>query len=304
MQKTVVFILSDKRSGSTWLSYVLGSHQNAAHLGEYYRPFINPDHVECDICHAVGKVECPILHGIHDVPLDLAYDFAFERYKKDILIDNGKEVTWANKILTLDRIDRRLVHLFRDPRGFIAAQRRRKHLDKDRMQFKIIHLIRDPRGWFASVKRRGWSDINTSIRKWVKDNREMIELAEKRRLPYMAVFYDELAYDPEKYFPELCEFVGMEFEPKALEYWSFEHHGLGGTNGAGYMVLQNYEKAEYKTADDDFYQKNINKRFYDQRWKEQLTKEEIEYIENSNSVRELLAMAGKDINDLAHIKNE
>jgi len=67
ISKRLVFIHSELRSGSTWLSYVLGSHPSAAHLGEYYRPFVLKNHTACRLCEAKGLSECEILHGIEHV---------------------------------------------------------------------------------------------------------------------------------------------------------------------------------------------------------------------------------------------
>ena len=75
-QRQVLFIASSVRSGSTWLSYVLGNHPRSAHLGEYHRPFEISGHVACRLCEAQGLPDCEILHGIEDVPINAAYGFA------------------------------------------------------------------------------------------------------------------------------------------------------------------------------------------------------------------------------------
>lgn len=303
MKKTLIYILSEKRSGSTWLSYVLGAHSKAAYLGEYYRPFVDPEYTECDICKATDQLPCKILHGIHDVPIELAYDFAFDRYGKDILIDNGKEVTWIEKILTLKRFDRRLKKLVSDPIGWLKQERNFRNLDPDRYQIKLLHLIRDPRGWFASVKRRGNTDVVKEINRWITENTAMYNLAQQHGLEYMVGCYDYLATMPEEYFPKLCSFVGTDYEPQALEYWNFEHHGLGGLNGAGYNVLEKYKSAGAHTADESFYKMNAGKNFYDQRWKEQLSSEELGVFRKDESLNNLLMKFDVSLDDLERISS-
>lgn len=88
----VVFILSAPYSGSTWLNLVLGSHSWAMNLGEYYRPFLNPDHIACRLCEAEGLPECTVLHGIEAVARADAYHFAALRSGKRILIDASKRL--------------------------------------------------------------------------------------------------------------------------------------------------------------------------------------------------------------------
>lgn len=298
MKKTLVYILSEKHSGSTWVSYVLGSHNNSANLGEYYRPFIDKSHPECDICNALGRLPCKVLHGIHNVPIPKAYDFAFERYRKDILIDSGKEISWAHKIYKLSGFASRAIHYIKSPSEIIRRFSKDGKVNSHNYNILLLHLVRDPRGWYASEKRRGKNNVEHEIKRWVLSNSQMMKFAKTTMLPYRVVSYDYLAANPKEYYPEICKFIGLNFETEALEYWNSEHHCLGGINGAGYNVLKKYESANVKTADEGFYKDNLNRNFYDQRWKEQLTQEEIKYINNNIEVNKILAESHIDLKNL------
>lgn len=161
--KTVVFILSETRSGSTWLSYILGSHQDSVHLGEYFRPFTRRGHVACRLCEAKGKTECEYLYGIDKVAKEDAFDFAFERFHKKHLIDCSKRINWLSNFIRTDTF-----------------------------QIKIIHLHKDPRAWFASEKRRNKKlKIDEAMNRWVSTNTSISKAIDKFSLSYATAFYDE-----------------------------------------------------------------------------------------------------------------
>ena len=260
-----VFIHCEFRSGSTWLSYVLGSHASAAHLGEYCRPFIYENHTACRLCEAKGLAQCEILYGIEHVEKQFAHDFAFARMRKPILIDSSKYLDWTSQFL-----------------------------DQDRYPVQVIHLIRDPRGWFASERRRTPMSVDVAMQRWLGANRYLKEFMQSHGLPCFTAFYDELAIEPDIHFPPLCDFLGMTFDKAALQYWNYEHHGLGG-NGAAFNVIGKYEKAVIITGDDSFYKTHAGRPFYDARWPGQLSAGERATIERSSEVRELLQQYGHDL---------
>src|SRR2546421_8570660 len=97
--KTVTFILSSERSGSTWLGYVLGSHKDCAFVGEFYRGWQPEIQGPCSSCAAKGLSECEVLDGAEYVPVKRAYDFAFERLHVSHLIDSSKKIEWASRYI-------------------------------------------------------------------------------------------------------------------------------------------------------------------------------------------------------------
>jgi hypothetical protein len=264
MQQTVAFILGEGRSGSTWLSYVLGSHPGVAHLGEYLRPFIYPGHVACRLCEAKGRSQCEILHGIENVEEAYAYDFAFERFGKSILCDASKVPDWMVRFL-----------------------------GHRRYQIKVVHLMRDPRGWFASQRRREPMSAEAAAQRWADKNNTIADFVAAHRLECCRVFYDELTVRPEQYFPPLCRFIGTRYESRALEYWNYEHHGLGG-NGAALNVIGGYQQANVLTGDDPFYKARVKKRFHDTRWLSQLSPAERRAFEQSPAVNRVLETVDRD----------
>jgi len=221
---SVVFVLSAPRSGSTWLSTVLGSNSWAKSLGEYCRPFTRPGHFACSLCEADGLSECIILNGISDVTPRDAFHFAAKRLDSLVLIDSSKSLDWARSFLFRDDIEARLIHLVRNPCGFVESQgRRQPELSPDEL-----------------------------LGNWEETNRQIEEFSAASGCPYLLASYDDLADAPNSHFPGLCDFIGFAWEPEAINYWLVPHHGPAG-NGASSLYLRNRQRNVYLTGDDGFY---------------------------------------------------
>ena len=268
--QTIVFVLSTGHSGSTWASYVLASHPLCDFVGEYYLPFHTKTTQPCNYCASRNLTHCEILGDLTKIKSNTAFDLAFERTGKDILIDCSKNSDWTKRILM-----------------------------QNKFNVKCLFLIRDPRGWYASHKRRyGW-EVSEAISKWLKTNRSILEFVKAHCLAnchsYTTVFYDDLAVNPEERFKELSKFIGITFNNNQLNYWNFPHHGPAG-NGASYNILHK-SPTLVTTGDNSFYQKNFQKRFYDKRWKQELSSKEITTIENSKEIRQFLASQNRNFED-------
>jgi hypothetical protein len=261
-----VFILSSPQSGSTWTGYVLGSGPESAFLGEYHRAWKEAIRVPCTLCAARGLPSCEILHNVETEPAGRAFDLAFARTGKRVIVDTSKDIEW--------------VDLFRG---------------HDDLDIRIVHLVRDPRGIFASVKRRAPTDPVALVAQWLRENEEFRGFIAASGLPRVTASYDLLAQSPENEFPRLFEFCDMKFTRKSLSYWNFEHHGFA-ANGASDAILRRkgycHVPKHFATGDAAFYNRNSQTLFHDQRWREALTPTESAAIENSAEVQELLKSLG------------
>ena len=239
---TVAFILSTRRAGSTWLNVVLGSHSSTGNLGEYSRPFEDRSHVACRLCEANGLAECTVLSGIETVDADDAFTFASARMGKNILVECAKSIHWAERFIHRPDLDARLIHLVRHPCGYVESE----------------------------MRRRPEVEPAVFIDEWVVQNGWFDDFMAQSGRPNYLVNYDALADAPLREFPGLCEFIGFPFEPQALEYWNFEHHGLGG-NGANSIYLQGRKVRKYITGDDAYYAALASHPIAaDTRWRERL----------------------------------
>ncbi len=246
MPITVVFILSAKHSGSTWLNLVLGSLGWTVNLGEYYRPFLLDSPVACRLCQADGLPDCSLLHGIGEVRVEDAFHFAAQRSDRSVIIDSSKSLDWTERFLGREDIDVRLVHLIRHPAGVAES----------------------------IVRRDPTYPLDKIIRNWREENRRIEAFTAAASAPGRQVAYESLTEAPDAHFPDLCGFIGGPWNAAAIRYWETPHHGMGG-NGANSVYLKGREVRTYSTFDDAFYA-DIDKRplAADSRWKARFSSED------------------------------
>ncbi len=260
-----VFVLSADHSGSTWVGYVLGSHSQSAFLGEFYRGWDDGLRQPCATCLERGRDSCELLHGVTLVPAEQAYEWAFRRTGKKVLVDTSKVTDW--------------------PLRATASLKR--------PDIRLVHLLRDPRGWFASRRRRIPSlDHEAALKDWKSKNEAIRAFARDGGFPCVSVLYEDLAIDPEGGFRKLFRSLDLHFEREALAYWNKPHHGFA-ANGATSMLLasspENVHNAHFRTGDDDFYRRARKTVFLDQRWRRELSVDLIERISSEpGAVREML----------------
>jgi hypothetical protein len=271
-RNTIIFILSARRSGSTWVGYVLGAARNCAFLGEYYRAWNEFLRQPCSWCTARGINPCPVLDGAENVPVDKAFQFAFSRTDAHTLVDSSKVLDWIERFTGIaSEFDVKAIHVLRDPRGFCESERRRSPLPLDAL---------------ASL--------------WVEENAAIRQFLERRSIQSVSVFYDDLALRPEIEFKNLYRQLGMDFDPAYLRYWEKPQHGFA-ANGASSPLLfdctntENFE--QFITGDDSFYRTNQKKPFYDTRWQQKLSPEEIDQIRNRTEITDILRQYSRGLSD-------
>jgi hypothetical protein len=249
---TVVFILSSTRSGSTWLALMLGSNSHACYAGELSKMF-GPRRAACALCEE-RDVPCPVFGDAVAAGSKRVHQFALERTDTSLVVDNSKSLAWAGRHTGGDVLQRKYVHLLRDPRA-------------------VVH------GWQARGRAKGideWVDENEAFRGFIAD----------RGLDHRIVTYDELADATEHTLRSLCSWLGLDYEAEQVEYWRFEHHGAG-RNGATAAFLESYV-----APDREFYAANRRRPFHDRRWQEQLDARTRASIEQNERLGGFLASYG------------
>src|SRR5207245_1520964 len=86
-----------------------------------------------------------------------------------------------------------------------------RHLD-DSAHVRVIHLVRDPRGFVAStVRYNEGASLRTSSWLWSDLHRRMEGL--QSRVPYLRVRYEDLAQHPEEQMTAIMRFLDVSYEP-------------------------------------------------------------------------------------------
>lgn len=203
-----VVIFSAPRSGSTLLRVILGSHS------ELYAP------PELPLRHLGVRAETKwiraSLEGLELTTEDVEH-MLWDRVLAEALRRSGKPrivVKTPANVLSWERIaacwpDARFVFLLRHPAAAVAS----------------LQSSFDP-AWHHTTEA---GSLEESV---VKGLRYMTTLEQAREaLPGFTVRYEELTASPESVVRELCEFLGVPFQPAMLEYGAFDHAGF--TPGLG-----------------------------------------------------------------------
>lgn len=202
-----VFIFSAPRSGSTLLRAILGSHS-----GLYAPPELPLKQLEVRADTQWIKASMDGLQlGVEDLEHML-----WDRVLAESLQRSGKPrlvVKTPSNVLIWDRIavcwpDAKFVYLLRHPAAVVAS----------------LHSSFDP-GWHPGKD----GSVDESVAKVV---RYMTVLQQAREVRAgFTVRYEELTATPDTIVRELCDFLGVPFEPAMLDYGQFEHDGF--TAGLG-----------------------------------------------------------------------
>jgi len=202
-----VFIFSAPRSGSTLLRVILGSHSSL-----YAPPELPLKHVGV---RAETQWIQASLEGMELGVEDLEH-MLWDRVLAEVLRRCGKPrlvVKTPSNVLIWERIaacwpDAAFVFLLRHPAAAVAS----------------LHSSFDP-AWRPE-------DAGSMEESVARGLRYMTVVEQARSaLPGLTVRYEELTASPERVVGELCDFLGVPFEPGMLEYGSFGHAGF--TPGLG-----------------------------------------------------------------------
>ena len=88
---------------------------------------------------------------------------------------------------------------------------------------KIIHLVRDMRDVILSLKQTNWAP--TGIDQyfpgiWSVSNRNLKRFASNNPSNYILVRYEDLVFNPEKHFRDICSCIGVEYSASMLNWES------------------------------------------------------------------------------------
>lgn len=202
-----VFILSAARSGSTLLRAVLGSHSQL-----YAPPEIPLGHLSV---RAESRWIQTSLTALRLTGEDLDH-MLWDRLLADALWRSGKPTLVAktpSNVLIWRRIaqcwpDARFIFLLRHPAAAVAS----------------LHA-----SWHPSWHPGESGSLAEAIAKGL---RYMTQVEQARQaLPGSTIRYEDLTAEPEAAARQLCDYLGLAFEPGMLEYGQFADHrfaaGLG-----------------------------------------------------------------------------
>jgi hypothetical protein len=275
MKKKLVFLLSSNYSGSHFCSLLIGSHSKGVHLGELKNIHKKSTARSCYICGDYG--ECCLFRDIDVGPLENVYEELFSRVDPatEFLIDASKKPKWFKHFINDDRYEIKLLYLIRDPRAL--ARRWLMRIDELNRQLRerIKQCRHHPHKAFLFL----FGDLlSVCIYKWYTQNREIADFIKQSNLPWKLITYRELAREQTKTLTDICEWIGVDYEPGQKKYWEFDHHGT--------------QKIEYQWVRDQG-----GAKYFDLRWKEFLDEKQQKQIMENKEINRLLLQLGLEFSD-------
>lgn len=276
MKKKVLFILGTAHCGSTLLSLILDSHPQCFTVGELSNlPALNKKGKLDDFwSHQFSQKELQNLSlGLSNARISPAIPLKIEKFFReivnddifrpysiiasktptDIIVDSTKTIYWISSMLRL------------------------KELKKE-FDIYLLHLVRDGRAVVNSyLKKRRRMTVKEISELWLRrvtNNEVFFENFDQDKI---LVRYEMLVTKPQAMTQQVCDFLGIEFQPEMLNYWKYEHHIISGNRGT--RTSMNKFKSSIETK-----QKSTNSLIkLDSRWLTEM---------KEDTIREFYAIVG------------
>ena len=180
-----------------------------------FRPVrINIDTVFVVGCGHSGTTLIAAKIGRHDQVLAIGKESnIFVPYKSSLYMSSRILAEWAdfafnqNKTCVLEKTPKHLYYVDR--------------INKVSPDHKMIAMIRNPLDTVASLYNR-FKDLDLCVERWVNDNARLVRVMESRQV--MVVRFEDLTTAPEKTLEEICQFVGLRFDPDILDIGVTAYH--------------------------------------------------------------------------------
>ena len=202
-------------SGSPLVGLLLDSHSACFYMGEGGKVRYLGDErraLRKRVCKICGT-DCPLWSRFEWDPALPLYTQLARATDRAVIVDSTKNVAWIRERsaeVVAAGGTAVLLLLTRDGRAVINS-RLRKYPDRDAEQ---------------------------QIRDWMEQLERSRELYSQHSGPRMEIRYEELATSPERVLGDLCNLLGIRFEPAMLNFEEFDHHPLGGNSGTQYQVAR------------------------------------------------------------------
>jgi len=217
--KKLIGIMGASYCGSTHLSLILGSLYDALNIGESHWLFENNNDMrKCSIC---GH-DCTRINYVMNLPKKSFYSSLSDKLACNTIVASDKHpIFYEGK---LDNIYFHPIILFKSPE---------RHLNS-----LMSHGDTDPEKNLSVLQ-----DIYTAIEKFASD------------YDYTCLDYDYFLSDKENVLKYLCKKFNLIYDEKAINYWNFDHHFLGGNGGAYFKIRT---KKDFYTCDYVDYRYKFN----------------------------------------------
>lgn len=237
--KPMIFVTGASRSGTTMLTRMLGRHSSVAALremqyfGDFCDPRRDPPSRAVDRVCALATLSARQRDGILAAGRRRSWDPSVQELLDRVPEDAGAAEIFASAVAAFSSQAGKAVPCEQTPRNIYYAAALLEWYPRAR----VVHVLRDPRGVMASQKYRWrrrslsadpsqtahrqqlrtWVNYHpyTVVQLWTLATRRALELEGHPRVHLLK--FEDLILEPESRMCELCEFLGIEFEPAMLD---------------------------------------------------------------------------------------
>ena len=257
-----IYVLSQRYSGSTLLSFLLGTHPDISTIGER-RKFYNKSLRSKEFAHHTAKhcscgklfAVCPYFNAIKervlakiDPKILLHNTTEFHIFKNRHLNriayatiqlsalnhPKSKALPFQNKINKLGHFNQTLVEEILDmdqSEAFLDTSKIINHVLflslVDAFDFNVIWLVRDPRAQVNSaIKYNDWS-IEKATEAWKKEMVHNEKVLQKRKINFIKIRYEDLCRTTTDELQKIGEFTGLDASQFSLDFRQPTQHIIG-----------------------------------------------------------------------------
>lgn len=266
-------------SGSTLLSFLLGSHAEVFCSGEACRAFRTYRRL---LEHTQPGYYCSMHHD--------RCDFWTPEFLAEC--DAGDLELMYERIARFDSGKRVVVHSFKYHQVYSEMLCRSFPLHG------LILLFKRPVAYYSSARIHRGSSIAEACNRYADLNREALKLCDGHGIPVFPLFYDDLATTTEDCLVALCEWMGLDYQTGMLEPWAVSDrtHMVSGNTGVfmhmwdepvrDWILQSETWKQTYSPDHEKWLEQNYRKIVLDEKWRS-LAAEEIARVYTHKSSREV-----------------
>lgn len=257
-----LYILSQRYSGSTLLSFLLATHPEISTIGErrkFYVKSIRPEGntgLQCS-CGAYFK-DCAFWNAVKEKILSRVDPRSLETNATEFQLFQNKYLDkMAQELLRRahlgnwpfsERIFSRRRALLAEfnlelVRAILEMENKAVFLDASKnvqqafhlsqikdFDLHIIWLSRDPRAQVASSLKYNYWTIEEATRRWRSEMLENQIMLGRMGVKYTQLTYEALCRDPRKTMEKLLDFAGLPTNAFSLNFRDYEQHIMGNYN--------------------------------------------------------------------------
>jgi len=257
-----IYVLSQRYSGSTLLSFLLATHPAIATIGErrkFYNKSVKTNaflhhkarHCSCgalfENCDYLNHVKDRVLAQIDPKVLQInttEFSFSTNKYINRLAFESirfcalhkiplkytpfanrTKALCHFNEVLARELLDYSNRTVFLDTSKIIDHAMFLSMIDS--FDFHVIWLVRDPRAQVNSALKYNKWTLEKAVKLWKKEMVNNEKVLNGLNLKYATLRYEDLCKDPENEMKKVFRFAGLEDKHFSLDFRSKEQHIIG-----------------------------------------------------------------------------